>query len=151
MTTAFSLIAIVLLAAGVLTACDNIESAQVRSDFPEVMLTLQTNIQASGYQVSRVQKVDVGMKKAGYAIDEYRVVFFAKPEEVKIILEEYPDFASFLPLSITIYKEGDMIRLVGMPFALPKAHESGQALETMIARWEKDTTEIIRQTTETRE
>ena len=151
MMTAFSRVAIVLLVAGTLATCDNIENAQTRNDFPEVMLTLQTNIQARGYQVSRVQKIDVGMKKAGYAIDEYRVVFFAKPDEVKTILEEYPEFASFLPLSITIYRDGDMTRLVGMPFALPMAHASEQELETMIARWEKDTTDIIRQTTETRD
>ena len=151
MRTAFSRVAIVLLVAGTLATCDNIENAQTRNDFPEVMLTLQTNIQARGYQVSRVQKIDVGMKKAGYAIDEYRVVFFAKPDDVKTILEEYPEFASFLPLSITIYRDGDMTRLVGMPFALPRAHASEQELETMIARWEKDTTDIIRQTTETRD
>ena len=151
MRTAFSRVAIVLLVAGPLATCDNIENAQTRDDFPEVMLTLQTNIQARGYQVSRVQKVDVGMKQAGYAIDEYRVVFFAKPDEVKTILEEFPEFGSFLPLSITIYRDGDMTRLVGMPFALPRAHASEQKLETMIARWEKDTTDIIRQTTEIRD
>jgi len=151
MRITFPHVAILLLVAGTLATCDNIENAHTRNDFPEVMLTLQTNIQARGYQVSRVQKIDMGMKQAGYAIDEYRVVFFAKPDEVKTILEEYPEFASFLPLSITIYRDGDMTRLVGMPFALPKAHASEQKLETMITRWEKDTTDIIRQTTETRD
>lgn len=146
MRRVFPSVATVLLVATTLAACDHIEDAQTQGDFPEVMLALQTNIQARGYQVSRVQKVDVGMKKAGYAISEYRVVFFAKAEEVRTILENYPEFASFLPLSITIYRDGEMTRLVGMPFALPKAHASAQELKAMITSWEKDTAEIIRQT-----
>lgn len=151
MRTVFSRVVIVLFVAGTFVACDKIENAHTWSDFPEVMLTLQTNIQARGYQVSRVQKIDVGMKKAGYSIAEYRVVFFAKPDEVKTILEEYPEFASFLPLSITIYRDGKLTRLAGMPFALPRAQASDQKLKTMVARWEKDTTDIIQQTAETKD
>jgi len=140
--------ATVLFITGALCACDKIEHAQTRDDFPDVMLELQTSIQEKGYKVSRVQQVDVGMEKAGYTIDEYRVVFFAKPEEVKFILKEYPEFASFLPLSITIYKDGDRIRLLGMPFALPRAQDSTKELGKMIAAWEKDTADILRQTVE---
>jgi len=137
---------IILLVTGALLSCDKLETAQTRIDFPEVMLELQNNIEAKGYQVSRVQQVDVGMKKAGYTIEEYRVVFFAKPGELKTILEYYPEFASFLPLSITIYREGELTKLVGMPFALPRAYASSEKLEAMISVWEKDTSDIIHET-----
>jgi len=143
--------ATILFVTGTLCACDNIEHAQTRGDFSDVMLELQTNIQAMGYKVSRVQQVDVGMEKAGYDIDEYRVVFFAKPEEVRIVLKNYPEFASFLPLSITIYKDGDTTRLLGMPFALPRAQDSSQKLGKMIAAWERDTADILRKTVEASE
>ncbi len=149
MMTIFSRIIIALFVVCILVACDKIESAQTRNDFTDVMLDLQTNIQAKGYKVSRVQQVDVGMKKSGYTIAEYRVVFFARPDEVKTILEKYPEFASFLPLSITIYKDGDITRLAGMPFVLPRSGASTQDLKTMIETWEKDTADIIHQTAET--
>jgi len=140
-----------LFVTGVLYACDKIDHAQTRNDFSDVMLELQTNIQEFGYKVSRVQQVDVGMKKAGYNIDEYRVVFFAKPEEVRIILRDYPEFASFLPLSITIYRDGDTTRLLGMPFALPRAQDNSQKIAEMITAWEKDTADILRMTIEASE
>ncbi len=149
MSISFCRLFIYLFVAATLATCDSVENAQTRNDFPEVMSELQTNIQAKGYQVSRVQQVDVGMEKAGYDISEYRIVFFAKPGEVKTVLDNYPEFSSFLPLSITIYRDGEMIRLVGMPFALPRTHATTQELKAMIASWEKDTADIIRQTIET--
>lgn len=149
MSATLSRIIIVLLVTGTLSTCDQLENAQTRNDFADVMFELQTNIQSKGYQVSRVQQVDVGMEKAGYDIAEYRVVFFAKPNEVKTVLKKYPEFASFLPLSITIYREEEMTRLVGMPFALPRAHATSKELKAMIETWEKDTADIIRQTVET--
>jgi uncharacterized protein (DUF302 family) len=151
MMAAFVRVIIVIGVVVILAACDKFENGQIRSDYPEVMLTLQMNIQDKGYTISRIQRVDVGMKAAGYKLDEYRIVFFAKPADVKIVLEEYPVFASFLPLSITIYKDDDMTRLVGMPFALAKAHASEQVLKKMIVRWEKDTADIIHKTVEVKD
>lgn len=148
MMTPFLGVIIIIFVASSLTACDKFENGQIRSDYPEVMLSLQMNIQAKGYTISRIQKVDMGMREAGYKLDEYRIVFFAKPTDIKVVLEDYPVFASFLPLSITIYKDGDMTRLVGMPFALAKAHASDHILKNMIVRWEKDTATIIHQTVE---
>lgn len=142
---------VIFIASAFTVACDKYENGQIRGDYPEVMMSLQMNIQSKGYTISRIQRVDMGMKAAGYKLEEYRIVFFAKPTDIKVVLEDYPVFASFLPLSITIYKEGEMTRLVGMPFALAKAHASEKVLKSMIARWEKDTAAIISKTVEVKD
>ena len=125
------------------SGCERIENAQTEDGFPETMLALQNHIRAHGYTVSRVQRVDVGMEQADYEIEEYRVVFFAKPDEVDRVLKEHPELAPFLPLSITIYRDDEQTKLVGMPFALPKAQASTEELRNMVAQWERDTTAII--------
>jgi uncharacterized protein (DUF302 family) len=129
-----------------LQGCDPIDNAQILSDFPETMATLQDNIRAKGYTISRVQRIDYGMEQAGYDIEEYRVVFFAKPEEMALIMKDYPELAPFLPLSITIYKNIDRVELLSMPYALPREEARTDEIKTMISRWEKDTSDIIEET-----
>jgi len=46
--------------------------------FPETMLSLEESIKDHGYIVTRVQRVDVGLKKFGFKTDKYRIVFFGK-------------------------------------------------------------------------
>jgi len=134
-----------------LQGCDTIDNANIRSDFPETMATLQDNIRAKGYTISRVQRVDYGMEQAGYDIEEYRVVFFAKPEEMELIMKEYPELAPFLPLSITIYKDVDRVELLSMPYALPREEARTEETRNMISRWEKDTSDIIEETVQSSE
>ena len=125
------------------SGCERIESAHTQGGYPETMLALQNHIRAHGYTVLRVQRVDVGMKRAGYEIEEYRVVFFAKPDEVNRVLKAYPELVPFLPLSITIYRDDEQTKLAGMPFALPKSQASTEELRDMVAQWERDTAAII--------
>lgn len=132
-----------------LQGCDPIDNAATRSDFPETMVTLQDNIRARGYTISRVQRVDYGMEMAGYDIEEYRVVFFAKPEEMELVSKDYPELAPFLPLSITIYRDSDKVELLGMPYALPREEAGSDEVKTMISRWEQDTSDIIDATVRT--
>jgi len=126
--------------------CDTIDNAQTESDYPEAMATLQDNILAKGYTISRVQRVDYGMEKAGYDIEEYRVVFFAKPEEMAFILKDHPELAPFLPLSITIYKDEERVSFLSMPYSLPQEEATTEALKNIISQWEKDSSEIIKAT-----
>lgn len=129
-----------------LQGCDTIDSAWIQSDFPETMATLQDNIRAKGYTISRVQRIDYGMEKAGYDIEEYRVVFFAKPEEMELVLKNHSELAPFLPLSITIYKDDNRVELLSMPYSLARDEATTEELRTIISRWEKDSSEIIDKT-----
>ena len=102
-----SLILLMLFAALSTAQADNLLMARSPHAFPEAMLALQTSISTHGYTVSRVQRVDVGLTRSGFQTDKYRIVFFGKADEVRQLIQHYPQLAPYLPLKITIFAEQD--------------------------------------------
>jgi len=90
------------------------EMIMVRSSepFPETMSLLQEAIRLQGYQLSRVQRVDVGLSAKGYETDKYRIVFFGKGEEIQQLSAKYPQLIPYLPLKIAIFAEDDNTILI---------------------------------------
>lgn len=86
----------------------------VRSEqkFPEAMLTLQTSLREHGYNVTRVQRIDIGLTGMGYKTDKYRVVFVAKPDEIHYLAEHYPQLVPYLPPKVSIFAENEETVLV---------------------------------------
>jgi len=76
-------------------------------DFPEAMLSMQVSIKEHGYEITRVQRIDIGLTGMGYKTDKYRVVFAGKPHEIQYLINKYPVFAAYLPPKISIFAEGD--------------------------------------------
>jgi len=89
------------------TFAEKIIMSRSAQEFPEAMTTLQNSIIEHGYTVSRVQRVDVGLTKAQYKTDKYRVVFFGKQKEIDSILAIEPNIIAYLPLKISIFAEGE--------------------------------------------
>jgi len=90
------------------------ELIMVRSvqKFPEAMLTLQTSVKEHGYNITRVQRIDVGLTGMGYKTDKYRVVFVAKPEEIRYLVNKYPQLIPYMPPKVSIFAENDETVLV---------------------------------------
>ncbi len=115
--------------------------------FPEAMNLLQQTIQQQGYQVTRVQRVDVGLDARGFKTAEYRVVFFGKAEEIKQLPDRYPELIPYLPLKIVIFAEGDTtLALTYNPMMLAAAYPDAD-LQTQFRRWEQDLRAILEQLT----
>jgi len=137
--------------AGILLLMATSVSAQdlymVRSEmaFPEAMVALQKAIREQGYVLSRVQRVDIGLKKFGFKTDRYRVVFFGKPEEIKQLSERYPDIVPFLPLKIAIFAEGDETLLLASSFRHLRPFYKQPALGKHFDIWETDIQSILEQ------
>ena len=90
--------------------------ARSTQSFPEAMLTLQQALRDQGYQISRVQRVDIGLTQSGYKTDKYRVVFYGRKEEVASVIDAHPELAAFLPLKIAIFAEaGDTLLVANNP------------------------------------
>ncbi|MCK5396597.1 MAG: DUF302 domain-containing protein, partial [Gammaproteobacteria bacterium] len=85
---------------------------RTQQSFPEAMLTLQTSIREHGYQVSRVQRIDIGLTGMGYKTDKYRIVFVGKPKEIQYLVDKYPVLAAYMPPQISIFAEHDETVLV---------------------------------------
>lgn len=80
--------------------------------FPEAMASLQAGIARRGYKVTRVQNVDIGLSHTGYRTDNYKVVFYGKPEEVAQLTAQHPELIPYLPLNLAIFAEGEDTLLV---------------------------------------
>lgn len=117
---------------------DSMLMVRSRQAFPEAMMTLQGALKARGYQVMRVQRVDVGLRAKGYETDKYRVVFFAKAHELRDLSNTYPNLIPFLPAKISIYSEREQTVLVSENPEYLKAFFPDPALTTRFDRWSSD-------------
>jgi len=113
--------------------------------FPEAMVALQKAIREQGYTLSRVQRVDIGLKTFGFKTDRYRVVFFGKPEEIKQLGEQYRDLVPYLPLKIAIFAEGDETLLLASSFHHLRPFFEQQSLSKQFDTWETDIQRILEQ------
>jgi len=138
------LLVVLLFATNILTSyATHINMVRVKQAFPETMLRLQEVIKEHGYKLSRVQRVDIGLTKSGYQTDKYRVVFFAKHDEFRWLIQNHPELIPYLPFKIAIYAEGkDTILTAYNPDILFKP-KSGK-LRKIIKQWDKDLESMFR-------
>lgn len=113
--------------------------------FPEAMTVLQQAIADHGYNVTRVQRVDIGLTSRGFETAEYRVVFFGKTDEMKRLPERFPDLIPYLPLKIVVFAEGETtLALTFDPTVLAAAYAQ-PALGDQLRQWERDLRSILDQ------
>lgn len=116
--------------------------ARSKQKFPEAMLTFQTSIKDHGYQVTRVQRIDVGLTAKGYKTDKYRVVFLGKTDEIQYLVKKYPAMIAFMPAKASIYAEGGQTLLVT---ANPRilANMVDDKDKVIFYRWENDVRSVF--------
>ncbi len=121
------------------------ELLMVRSQlaFPEAMTALQAAIKARGYTVGHVQRVDLGLSVGGFKSAEYRVVFFAKPEEIAALPARLPELAAYLPFKIAIFAEGDTTLLTTNSPRTLRQFFPRAGLDAVFERWHADVSAIL--------
>ena len=139
-----SLSAIICLVFGSAVArADEMLMARSPMTFPEAMRALQLAIKERGYTVGHVQRVDVGLSVGGFKTAEYRVVFFAKPEELAALPARLPELAAYMPLKIAIFAEGETTLLTtNNPLTL-RQFFPGAGLDAVFERWHADVSAIF--------
>lgn len=111
--------------------------------YPEAMMRLQRAIEANGYRFSRVQRVDYGLRRRGYHVPPYRIVFFGKPDEMRFLSAARPDLLPFLPLKIIIYEDGDkVIIMAANPAKLGQLYR-GPEVAGVFLNWRRDLHKIL--------
>jgi len=121
------------------------ELFMVRSQlaFPEAMTVLQQTIRENGYQVSRVQRIDIGLTRSGYKTDKYRVVFFGDLEEIRKLSDQHPELIAYLPLKIAIFAENDETILLSSSFKHLRTFYTSTDLLVSFDHWETDIQRIL--------
>ena len=128
---------ILLCLTGSVTASDLL-MVRTQQGFPEAMLTLQTSIREHGYEITRVQRIDVGLTGMGYKTDKYRVVFVGKPEEIQHLVDKYPVLSAYMPPKISIFAEQVETVLVTINPLVYADMIDDEAGKVMFRRWESD-------------
>ncbi len=128
----------VLLCFSAATMAADLLMVRTQQNFPEAMLTLQTSISDHGYEVTRVQRIDIGLTGMGYKTDKYRVVFVGKPKEIRYLVDKYPVLAAYMPPQISIFAENDETVLVTANPMIYAEMITDEADKVLFRRWESD-------------
>jgi len=116
---------------------------RVKRTFPEAMNDVQLALKSQGYTVSRVQRVDVGLHASGFQTAEYRVVFFAKPEELHKLSELYPELIPYLPWQLVVIAEADdTLVFTANPSKLNEFFKHPE-LQALFVTWESDVRAVL--------
>ncbi|MFV1985560.1 MAG: hypothetical protein ACC657_18570 [Thiohalomonadales bacterium] len=116
--------------------------ARTKQTFPEAMLKLQETIRDVGYTVSRVQRIDIGLTKNGYATDKYRIVFFATEKEIALISKKYPHLIPYIPWKIAIFAEQqDTLLISANPMQFSNKQYPGA--DKYLLKWKNDIGKIM--------
>lgn len=132
------IITVLLISAAMPLLASDLLMVRTQQTFPEAMLTLQTSIREHGYNITRVQRIDIGLTGMGYKTDKYRVVFVGKPAEIQYLVDKYPELAAYMPPQISIFaEEGETVFITANPniYAGMIDNEKDKVL---FRRWESD-------------
>ena len=121
-----------------LASASDMLMVRTQQNFPEAMLTLQNSIREHGYEITRVQRIDIGLTGMGYKTDKYRVVFVGKPEEIQHLVDKYPVLSAYMPPKISIFAEQDETVLVTINPMVYADMIDDEAGKVMFKRWESD-------------
>jgi len=141
-------IPVLFLASGIVcgasvSMAEELLMARSSMPFSETMLVLQEQIREHGYQLSRVQRVDIGLTEFGYDTDKYRVVFFGKPREVRTLSASYPELIPYLPVKVAIFGEREETIVVTTdPDWLGEFYPASD-LKPIFRRWKTDLQSIF--------
>jgi len=137
------LLGLLLLGLPGLAAADGLFIVRSEQAFPETMAALQEAITRHGYTLARVQRVDVGLTDSGFTTDMYRLVFIAKPDELRDLHTRYPQLIPYLPWPITVFAEDDETLLVTANPTELEALATSDAPRALFARWSAELRSLL--------
>lgn len=122
---------------------EDLYMVRVKQAFPEAMTELQNAIVDHGYKVTRVQRVDIGLTKAQYKTDKYRIVFFGKEKEIDTIVKQHPNMIPYMPMKAAIFAEDKQTLVVIInPEEYARMYPD-KRLAPYFKRWKKDIESIL--------
>jgi len=132
------ILTIVLLTVSIPVTAADLLMVRTRQSFPEAMLTLQTSVKEHGYEITHVQRIDIGLTGMGYKTDKYRIVFVGKRKEIQYLIDKYPVLAAYMPPQISIFAEhGETVLVTANPQIYANMIDNAED-RIVFKRWEND-------------
>jgi uncharacterized protein (DUF302 family) len=137
------LILLVLLGCRPVVADQSFLRVSCDLSFPEAMVLLQDAIVSHGYTVSRVQHVDMGLRKFGYESGLYRIVFYGRPQQMALVRENHLELIPYLPLKIMLFEDGEYVVASAIEPASLAAFFDDAEIRKLLDSWQKDLMKIV--------
>ena len=104
---------------------------------------VKTSIIEHEYIIAHEQLCDGGMTGFGYKTDTYRVLFFGKGDEIRMLSDKHPDIVSYLPLKMTVVAEKDetLLSILDPEFLAPYYNDRDTRI--IFQRWKNDIRSIF--------
>ncbi|VAW77819.1 hypothetical protein MNBD_GAMMA12-1084 [hydrothermal vent metagenome] len=134
---------LIILAIILIPAKSDIQEYHSDKDYSDIMANIQQGLIDQGYEIEKVQAVNIGLAKAGFTIQPYKVIFFNPKHTLSAIHLKYPGFSALLPLSITVAKEDEQVRIVSSPFKFLINAAPKQDLRALVKIWKQHSHTII--------
>ena len=125
------------------SSAENLLMARIPLDAEVVIEYVKTSVEEHGYTVAHIQLCDGGMTDFGYKSDLYRVVFFGKLAEVRMISDRFPELVSYLPLKIAVIAEKDEALLTVLNPKALAPYFADEDLQIQLGRWHSDLESIL--------
>ena len=124
---------------------DMFMSAEKRANYQPALDDLSAAIIDLGYTPIKIQPIDHGLRKMGYDLSDYKVIFFGKKAQVDKVLAIYPEAAVMLPLKIILYHKGDVVVAMTPRMEMWKSVFHKKGLNEIIDQWHKDLAGILKE------
>ena len=137
----------IFLLAGLLIAgqvhAEKVMMARSYLSFEVTLEAVKKALESRGYTVAHEQRCDGGLKGFGYETDLYRVIFFGKPDEVRLWSNAHPEMIPYLPLKLAVIAEADQVLVVGFnPEELAELF-TDKKLKIQFSRWKNDIESVM--------
>ena len=114
-------------------------------DFDITMTEVQEGLLKRGYTIDKIQPIDKGLDKAGYKLENYRVIFYRNKIDSKRIHNSHPEFTTLLPLTLTIVKDKHGTKIISTPYKMLLKNAPADYIKRLVLKWKKDSREIVKE------
>lgn len=113
-------------------------------DYDNAMSAVQMALEQNGFKVQFVQRVDVGLVKAGYHADKYRIVFFLPKQGMENVLSKRADLADLFPLKVTVYRDKGRVHVFSVQSARLLDASVPADVRARFQAWDRQVNGIVR-------
>jgi uncharacterized protein (DUF302 family) len=124
-------------------ADDLIVTKKSIQDYTNAMSAVQMGLEEKGFKVQFVQRIDIGLAKAGYHSDKYRIVFFMPKKGVASVLSKCADLADMFPLKVTVYQDKGKVYVFSAKNSIQLDASIPQDVRAHFKFWDKQIDGVI--------
>lgn len=123
---------------------DQLVTKKSAQEFDNAIADVQMALEQNGFKVEFVQRIDIGLAKAGYRSDKYRIVFFMPEQGVEAVLLKRADLAELFPLKVTVYRDNGKVYMLRAQSASQLDNSVPADVRSHFRAWDRKVNQVIK-------